>query len=63
LVELNPRGEIKVGRDCSTSRPGIYAAGDVTDAFGKRIIVASGEGAKAAMAAHTYLGDKSGYDN
>lgn len=34
---------------CSTSHPGIYAAGDVTDAFGKRIIIASGEEAKAAL--------------
>ena len=55
MVELNPRGEIKIGPNCATSRPGIFAAGDVTDAFGKRIIIASGEGAKAAMAAHTYL--------
>jgi len=62
LVDLNPRGEIKVEPDCSTSRPGIFAAGDVTDAYGKRIIIASGEGAKAAMAAHSYLGDKLGHD-
>jgi alkyl hydroperoxide reductase subunit F len=55
LVQLNERGEIKVAPDCSTSRPGLFAAGDVTDAFGKRIIVASGEGAKAAMAAQQYL--------
>jgi alkyl hydroperoxide reductase subunit F len=59
LVQLNERGEIKVGPDCSTSRPGLFAAGDVTDAFGKRIIVASGEGAKAAMAAQRYLQDTS----
>ena len=31
------------------------AAGDVTNAFGKRIIIASGEGAKAALAARQYL--------
>ncbi|MBN2465542.1 FAD-dependent oxidoreductase [candidate division WOR-3 bacterium] len=62
LVDLNRRGEIQIRPDCSTSRPGIFAAGDVTDAFGKRIIIASGEGAKAAMAVHTYLGRKSGHD-
>jgi len=62
LVELNPLGEIRISADCSTSRPGIFAAGDVTDAFGKRIIIASGEGAKAAMAAHTYLGERPGHD-
>lgn len=55
LVQLNQRREIMVHPDCSTSCPGIYAAGDVTDAFGKRIIVASGEGAKAALAARQYL--------
>ncbi|HDH53309.1 MAG TPA: hypothetical protein ENH24_02365, partial [Nitrospirae bacterium] len=55
LVELNERGEIVINPDCSTSRPGIFAAGDVTNAFGKRIIIASGEGAKAAMAARQYM--------
>jgi len=55
LCELNDRGEIIINPDCSTSVPGIFAAGDVTNAFGKRIIIASGEGAKAAMAARQYL--------
>ena len=55
LVELNERGEIVINPDCSTSYPGIFAAGDVTNAFGKRIIIASGEGAKAAMAARQYM--------
>lgn len=57
LVRLNERGEIAINSDCSTSRPGIFAAGDVTNAFGKRIVVACGEGAKAAMAARQYLLD------
>ncbi len=55
LVELNSRGEIVINSDCSTSCPGIFAAGDVTNAFGKRIIIASGEGAKAAIAARKYV--------
>jgi alkyl hydroperoxide reductase subunit F len=55
MVKHNDRGEININPDCSTSCPGIYAAGDVTDAFGKRIIIASGEGAKAAMAARKYI--------
>lgn len=55
LVDLNEKGEIIIGPDCSSSHPGIFAAGDVTNAFGKRIIIASGEGAKAAMAARQYL--------
>jgi alkyl hydroperoxide reductase subunit F len=55
LVKLNRRKEIVVGPDCSTSHPGIYAAGDVTNSYGKRIIIAAGEGAKAALAVRQYL--------
>ena len=55
LVDLDEKGEVMVNSDCSTSRPGIFAAGDVTNAFGKRIIIACGEGAKAAMAARQYV--------
>ncbi|HAK58825.1 MAG TPA: thioredoxin-disulfide reductase [Nitrospiraceae bacterium] len=57
MVNLNDRGEIMINPDCSTSYPGIFAAGDVTDAFGKRIVIASGEGAKAALAARQYIID------
>jgi alkyl hydroperoxide reductase subunit F len=55
IVELNERGEIVIGSDCSTSQPGVYAVGDVTNAFGKRIIIASGEGAKAALAVRHFI--------
>ncbi len=55
LVDLNKRGEIEINPDCSTKIPGLFAAGDVTDVFAKRIIIASGEGAKAAIAAKQYL--------
>ncbi len=54
-IDLNERGEIIINPDCSTSCPGIFAAGDVTNAFGKRIVIASGEGAKAALAARQYI--------
>jgi alkyl hydroperoxide reductase subunit F len=55
LVTLNENGEIVIGYDCSTSVPGIYAAGDVTTVPEKQIIVAAGEGAKAAIGAYKYL--------
>ncbi len=55
LVEMNDRGEIVVDRTCATNTPGIYAAGDVTDGLGKQIIIAAGEGARAAMAVSRYL--------
>lgn len=51
IVEMNERGEIIVDKSCATNVPGIYAAGDVTDGFGKQIIIAAGEGARASMAA------------
>lgn len=57
LVAVNDRGEIIIQPDCSTSHPGVFAAGDITNAFGKRIIIASGEGAKAALAARQHLLD------
>jgi alkyl hydroperoxide reductase subunit F len=50
LVEINEKGEIVTDKRCATSASGIYAAGDVTDGLGKQIIIAAGEGARAAMA-------------
>jgi thioredoxin reductase len=55
LVAVNERGEIKVSRDNMTTCPGVFAAGDVTDDFGKQIIIAAGEGARAGMAAGLWL--------
>jgi NADH-dependent peroxiredoxin subunit F len=55
LVELNKAGEIKIDNAGRTSRPGVFAAGDVTDVPDKQIIVAAGEGAKAALSAYEYL--------
>lgn len=51
LVEVNDRGEIVIDKSGATSTEGIYAAGDVTDEYGKQIITAAGQGARAAMAA------------
>jgi alkyl hydroperoxide reductase subunit F len=55
LVTLNRHNEIMVGPDGATSHPGIYAAGDVSDAYGKRIVIAAGDGAKAALAVREYI--------
>jgi len=55
LVKLNKWGEVPISCSCETEIPGLYAAGDVTDAPEKQIIVATGEGAKAALQAHRYL--------
>jgi len=55
LVRLNSEGEIMVDCSCRTNVPGIFAAGDVTDVPFKQIIVAGGEGAKAALSACNYV--------
>ena len=51
LVEVNQRGEIVVDSRGRTSRPGIYAAGDVANLPFKQIVIAMGDGAKTALAA------------
>jgi alkyl hydroperoxide reductase subunit F len=53
-LELN-RGEIVVDGHCATSLPGVFAAGDATTVPYKQIIVAMGEGSKAALSAFDYL--------
>ena len=54
-VEKNSRGEIKVDSRNQTNIPGIFAAGDVTDVPEKQIIIAAGEGSKAALSVFRYL--------
>lgn len=54
-VDKNERGEIKVDCYNRTSSPGIFAAGDVSNVPEKQIIIAAGEGAKAAIGAFKYL--------
>ena len=51
VLELTPRNEIKVDEFCRTNIQGVYAAGDVSNVPYKQIIVAMGEGAKAALSA------------
>lgn len=51
VVETNRIGEIVIDAHCRTNVPGIYAAGDVSTVPYKQIIIAMGEGAKAALSA------------
>ncbi len=55
LLELNEWGEIVVRKHMTTSQPGIYAAGDVTDACSNQVAIAAGAGVEAAIAADEYL--------
>lgn len=54
-VELSKYGEILIDDKCATSLPGVFAAGDVTTVPYKQIIIASGEGSKAALSAFDHL--------
>jgi alkyl hydroperoxide reductase subunit F len=54
-VALSPRGEIEVDVRGQTSVPGVFAAGDATTTPYKQIVIAMGEGSKAALSAFDYL--------
>ena len=54
LVERDEFGRIRVDAAARTSTPGIFAAGDVTNTT-EQVLVAIGEGAKAALSAYDYL--------
>lgn len=50
-LEVTQIGEIKIDAFCRTNLPGVYAAGDVSNVPYKQIVIAMGEGAKAALSA------------
>jgi NADH-dependent peroxiredoxin subunit F len=54
-VALSGTGEIVIDDRCRTSVPGVFAAGDATTVPYKQIVVATGEGAKAALSAFDHL--------
>jgi NADH-dependent peroxiredoxin subunit F len=54
-IALSPRGEIEVDARGQTSLPGVFAAGDATTVPYKQIIIAMGEGSKAALGAFDHL--------
>lgn len=55
LIDLDYLGRIKVDCFARTNMPGLFAAGDVTDGYAEQVLVAVGEGAKAALSAYDYL--------
>ena len=55
LVKLDEQKRIIVDTGNRTSAPGIFAAGDVTTTYAEQVLVAVGEGAKAALSAYDYL--------
>jgi alkyl hydroperoxide reductase subunit F len=55
LVALDTQGRVQIDIANRTSVPGIFAAGDVTTTYAEQVLVAVGEGAKAALSAYEYL--------
>ncbi|NIM91246.1 MAG: thioredoxin-disulfide reductase [Candidatus Aminicenantes bacterium] len=55
LLDLDERGKIKVGPSMRTSQPGIFAAGDVTNACPEQMAVAVGSGVIAALSVDEYI--------
>jgi thioredoxin reductase len=55
LVQTDQDGFIWVDERNATNTPGIFAAGDVTTSFGEQIMIAIGDGARAAISAYEYL--------
>ncbi len=54
-VALSRHGEIEVDAKGATSVPGVFAAGDATTVPFKQIVIAAGDGAKAALGAFDHL--------
>ncbi|MEP7187807.1 MAG: NAD(P)/FAD-dependent oxidoreductase [Roseiflexaceae bacterium] len=55
LARVNVDGFIMVDDRNATTQPGLFAAGDVTTAFAEQVLIAIGDGARAAVSAYDYL--------
>ncbi len=58
FVDLDARKQIIITPACETSRPGVFAAGDITTILYKQIVISAGEGAKAGLQVYKYLQSK-----
>jgi len=58
FVDMDEKNQIIVKKDHSTSRPGVFAAGDLTNSYYKQIVISAGEGAIAAISVAKYLDNK-----
>ena len=52
---VSPCWEVKIDKDNRTSEENIFSAGDISDVASKQIVIAAGQGAKAALSAYKYL--------
>ncbi|MGP6220283.1 NAD(P)/FAD-dependent oxidoreductase [Caldiplasma sukawensis] len=60
FVDMNKEGEVIIDMKGATSRPGVFAAGDVTEMPYKQAIISAGQGAVAALSAINYIHKKRG---
>ena len=58
FVDMDERNQIKTNKDHSTSREGVFAAGDLTNSYYKQIVISAGEGAIAGLSAAKYIDEK-----
>ncbi|MCX6810926.1 MAG: thioredoxin-disulfide reductase [Candidatus Berkelbacteria bacterium] len=58
FVEMDEKNQIKTHKDHSTSREGVFAAGDLTNSYYKQIVISAGEGAIAGLSAAKYIDEK-----
>ena len=62
VVDLDAEGRVVVDCRGATSHPGIYGAGDVTNSYAEQVLIAVGDGAKAALSAYEYLLSRRHYE-
>lgn len=55
MVQTDRSGFIWVNEQNATTQPGVFAAGDVTTAFSEQMLIAVGDGTRAALSAYEYL--------
>lgn len=55
LVDLDDQDRVIIDTRNRTNCLGLFAAGDVTNAYAEQVLIAVGEGAKAALSAYEYL--------
>ena len=55
IAQTDDEGFIAIDERNATTTPGLFAAGDVTTAFGEQVLIAIGDGARAALSAYDYI--------
>ncbi|MGM0602102.1 MAG: thioredoxin-disulfide reductase [Bacillota bacterium] len=62
-VDLTEHGYVKANDNMETSKPGVYAVGDVRNKVVRQVITAAGDGATAAVMAQGYIEEEEYWQN